>query len=169
MKFIKYSKLALLVATLTVTSLTTATAMAKPMGDKDIEMTTFNAQHQGKAHHNGEYNKHKKMMQKRFMHMAKKLQLTTEQRQRVKQIFKKAKAEREKYQPMMQAFQQAMQSLVTASSFDEQAILALKENYKSTFDQLALIKARSRFDLYAMLTPEQKDKWLTMQQRKRGL
>jgi len=131
MKFIKYSKLALLVATLTVTSLTTATAtataMAKPMADKDIEMTTFNAQHQGKAHHNGEYNKHKKMMQKRFMHMAKKLQLTTEQRQRAQQIFKNAKAEREKYQPMMQAFHQAMQSLLTASSFDEQAILALKE------------------------------------------
>jgi protein CpxP len=99
--------------------------------------------------------------------MAKKLQLTTEQRQRAQQIFKNAKAEREKYQPMMQAFHQAMQSLLTASSFDEQAILALKENYKATFDQLALIKARSRFDLFAMLTPEQKDKWLAMQQRRK--
>ena len=171
MKILNNSKLALLIATLTVTSLTTATAMANQIGDKDTTMATFNTQHQGQAHLNAT-NKmqgmHKKMMKKRFMHVAKQLQLTSEQRQRAQQIFKNAKAEREKYQPMMKAFHQTMQSLLTASSFDGSAVLALKENYKSTFEQLGLIKARSRFDLFAMLTNEQKDKWLIIQKKRQA-
>lgn len=154
MKLLNLTKTVLLASSLSVLSIA---ASAK----------TDDGQTGHKAHQAGhQQNMHKKMMHKRFKKMAKKLELTKEQRQQVKDIFKNAKEQRAAHQPMMQAFHQSMQTLLTASTFDEQAILALKASYKATFDQLGLIKAKSRYDMFALLTAEQKDKWLLMQEKK---
>lgn len=154
MKRLNLTKTVLLVASLGVFSLS---AMAKSENAAMVHKV-----HQGEH----QQNRHKKMMHKRFKYMAKELGLTQEQRQQVKEIFKKAKAQRAAYQPMMAAFQQVRQTLLTASTFDEQAILALKANYKSTFEQLGLIKDKSRYDIFALLTAEQKDKWRLLQEKR---
>jgi len=154
MTLLNLSKVILLATSLSALSLATT---AKPA---DIYIT--NKVHKGERHQN----MHQKMMHKRFKHMAKELNLTKEQRQQVREIFKDAKAQKETHQPMMATFHQAMQTLLTASTFDEQAILALKANYKSTFEQLELIKAKSRYDIFALLTTEQKDKWRLMQEKR---
>jgi len=164
MTLLNHVKPLVIAMALASTAVYTTTAVANEVENNKAQ-PAFTSKHHGEAPHNMQ-KMHKKMMRKRFKRMAHQLALTSEQRQQMKDILKNAKADREKYQPMMQAFHQAMQTLLTADTFDEQAILALKDNYKSTFEQLALIKAKSRFDMFAMLTDEQKDKWLAMQQKR---
>jgi len=154
MKLLNLTKTVLLVTSLSALSLAVS---ANPVNGERVHKT-YQGEHQ--------QNIHQKMMHKRFKHMAKELDLTKEQRQQVKEIFNNAKEQRATHQPMMKVFHQSMETLLTASTFDEQAILALKANYKPTFDQLALIKAKSRYDMFALLTEEQKDKWRLMQEKR---
>ncbi len=59
---------------------------------------------------------------------------------------------------MLESYHDEMKALIEAGSFDEQALLSLRAKYRDTFDQLALIKAKSRYDFLQMLTAEQKAK-----------
>ncbi len=161
----KNTKLALFTLTLISASalLSIAKANNHPLSNNSV--TTIAQPSNTMRHQHKHRGMHEKMMHKKFRHMAKMLSLTSEQKGQIKQIFIEAKTQRATYQPTMKAFHQAMQVLLTAPAFDEQAILDLKVNYKTTFDQLALIKAKTRYDIFALLTPEQKDKWLAMQEK----
>jgi len=156
MKLLKLTKTALVVITLSALTVTAQAKTAEHAGKHE-----FNQAHQGMP----TAKMHKKMMHKRFKHMAHALGLSKEQRSQVKAIFKDAREQKAAFKPTMQAFHQSMKELLTAATFDEQAILTLKANYKPTFDQLAIIKAKSRYDMYALLTQEQKDKWNAMHEK----
>ncbi|PCI58705.1 MAG: hypothetical protein COB35_13150 [Gammaproteobacteria bacterium] len=157
MKLLKMTKTALVVMALSTLTVTAQANTAAHVGKHE-----FSQAHQGMP----TAKMHKNMMHKRFKRMAHALGLSKEQRSQVKDIFKNAREQKVAFKPTMAAFHQAMKELLTASSFDEQAILTLKTSYKPTFDQLAMIKAKSRYDMYALLTQEQKDKWNTMHEQR---
>jgi periplasmic protein CpxP/Spy len=165
MKPYKLSKYAFVALLLSSASLLSATTWAGGKISKVNEVSTIHLAMNGEQG-NVRQGRHQKMRGKRFKHMASALALTVEQRQQVRDIFAYANNEREKYQPLLAVFHQSMQTLLTAASFDQQAILALKASYKSTFEQLDLIKAKSQYQLYALLTPVQQDKWRLQQAKK---
>ncbi|MBV7317525.1 Spy/CpxP family protein refolding chaperone [Shewanella sp. NIFS-20-20] len=132
-----------------------ATAMAKDTGEGSSD---HQVRHQKKHHQSHGCD----VMDGKGMHkMFKRLDLSDEQRQQLKQLMKQSRTDDQaKARSQMRADnRQAMSDLVTAPQFDEGAAKALLAKQAEFRQQRALNNLRLRHQAYQMLTPEQQQKW----------
>lgn len=94
---------------------------------------------------------------KHFARMAKKLELTGIQREQVKAILD---AERENVAPLRQQLAENRENLrkaIEAAPFDEAVVRALAERQNETRVELVVSRARAKSQIFALLTPEQRE------------
>lgn len=92
---------------------------------------------------------------KKLAKLSRKLELTDKQQADIKTLKRAEQDELEKFKPAMKAFRQQVKTLMSAESFDEQAFIALQTSNQDIFNQVALIKAKNKFAMKDVLTPEQ--------------
>ena len=100
-------------------------------------------------------------------HMATELGLTSQQRTDFERI---TTAAREQSRPLfrqMRDSHKAMEALIEGPAFDAAAVRAQAQTSTALMAEMAVIHARSRFDLRQLLTPEQREKMQAMH-RKHG-
>ena len=98
--------------------------------------------------------------------MAAKLGLSAEQKQEIKAIIKK---ERPAVQPILQQLQterRALRALVQAQTVDEPAIRAQAARVAAVEADMAVQRAHTAHEVRAILTPEQIEKFLTLQKER---
>jgi len=83
------------------------------------------------------------------------LDLTEEQLSAVKAIRTAAKENGEEIGAKLKNFKQAERSLIQSADFNPEAWLVLNTEYQADFMALALLKSKSKFDIWKLLTPEQ--------------
>lgn len=90
-------------------------------------------------------------------HMAKELNLTADQQAQIKSIFQ---AERTKVQPLMQQLRQneQAQNATVNGNFDEAQARAFASKQTQIMSDLIVEKQRTKSQIYAVLTPEQRQK-----------
>lgn len=91
--------------------------------------------------------------------MARYLQLTEEQQVQMKTIRENTSAEKEEFKQSMESFHDQKKALMTASEFDDEGFSALFVKYQGNFEQMALIKAKSKHAMYQLLNEEQQAKF----------
>ena len=102
---------------------------------------------------------------KHLEHMTTELGLTEQQRADVERVMTAA---REKSRPLFQQMREshkAMEALIEAPAFDETAVRAQAQSSTAMMAEMAVIRARSRFDIRQTLTPEQREKMQAMHHR----
>lgn len=99
-------------------------------------------------------NKHK------MKHLFKRLSLTEQQQVQIKAIKAQAKEQHQTLRESMKQFKTAERALLQAEIFDEQAYSALHETFQTVFAQIALVKAKTKHAFFNVLTAEQQEKWL---------
>ncbi len=92
---------------------------------------------------------------KKLAKLSRKLELTDKQQADIKTLKRAEQDELEKFKPAMKAFRQQVKTLMSAENFDEQAFIALQAGNQDIFNQVALIKAKNKFAMKDVLTPEQ--------------
>lgn len=115
--------------------------------------------HRGFRHHDGW------MLQ----HMTKELNLTTDQQTQIKSIMQ---AKKSKVQPLMQQMRQNRQaeSANITGNFDENQARAFANKQSQIMSDLIVEQERSKSQIYAVLTPEQRQKaQQLMQQREQRM
>ncbi|HKT51485.1 MAG TPA: Spy/CpxP family protein refolding chaperone [Candidatus Angelobacter sp.] len=115
--------------------------------------------HRGFRHHDGW------MLQ----HMTKELNLTTDQQTQIKSIMQ---AQKSKVQPLMQQMRQNRQaeSANITGNFDENQARAFANKQSQIMSDLIVEQERSKSQIYAVLTPEQRQKaQQLMQQREQRM
>jgi len=147
---------AILATTLIMTSVT---AYAESTNNQNVET-------EHKKNHST--NRHMKMKH-HFKKMAKRLNLSDEQKDRIKAIYQAKKEARMTQKESMIAFREQVQSLFMSSTFDDQAFLTLQNQHQSQFSQMALTRAKARHAIMQVLNAEQQEKMLTMKRKGRGL
>jgi len=105
-------------------------------------------------------------MNKRHEKLVKKLGLSESQQVQFKALKEEAKAEREALKPAMKAYREQAKALTSAETFDEQAFITLKESNQDIFAAMALIKAKTHFEMKKILTEEQLVKFKKMMNKK---
>ncbi len=90
-------------------------------------------------------------------HMTKELNLTTDQQTQIKNIMQ---AEKAKVQPLMQQLRQNEQAQDAAinSNFDEAQVRTFASQQAQIMTDLIVEKQRTKSQIYAVLTPEQRQK-----------
>lgn len=122
------------------------------------------------SHQNGggvdkQHKQHKKM--KKHLHrLAKKLDLTSEQRSEIKLIFTNIKEDRQAHKTAFSGFKEDVKSLLQASQFDENNFNALYRQYQPHFQQAIMEKAKARHGVMQVLTPKQQEKYLLMRKNR---
>jgi Spy/CpxP family protein refolding chaperone len=94
---------------------------------------------------------------KRIDRMAKKLDLTEAQQEQVKAILE---SEREKAEPLRQQLAETREKIrkaIEAEPFDEAAVRALAASQNETRVELVVSRARVRGQIFALLSPEQRE------------
>lgn len=99
---------------------------------------------------------------KHVQRMADDLDLSDAQRASVEQIMTDARAQSEPLREQMRSAREAMRGIVHADTFDEAAVRALAGQNAATMTELAVIRAKSRHAVHAVLTPEQREKMHSM-------
>ena len=96
--------------------------------------------------------------------MAKELNLTDAQQAQIKSIMR---AERTKVQPIMQQLHQneQAQNATLAGTFDEAKAQSFAAGQAQLMSSLIVEKQRAKSQIYAVLTPEQRQKALTLMQQ----
>jgi protein CpxP len=112
------------------------------------------------------HHKAKKGKHHRFKRLAKALELTDEQKAQAKTIHENAKDQMDVHKASLKSYREELKAIIAGNDFDSQAILDLRAKYKFTFDQIALIKAKEKYDFLQLLTPEQKDKLQKMMEKR---
>ena len=93
----------------------------------------------------------------RFARMAKKLDLTEAQQKQVKAILE---SEREKAAPLLQQLagnREKIRKAIEAERLDEAAVRTLAASQNETRVELVVSRARARSQIFALLTPEQRE------------
>lgn len=127
------------------------------MGDKH-EYHNSSAKHE-----NAEGRDHQHAKMKKHLHrLAKKLDLTPEQRSEIKVIYSSMKEDRQANKATFSGFKQQVQSMLQASEFDENQFTNIYAKYQPSFQKSAMEKAKVRHAVMQVLTPEQQEKFLTM-------
>jgi len=98
--------------------------------------------------------------------LAKHLDLSAEQRQQMKVIKEQSKLTNMAIHQELKAFKAEVKPLIMAETFDESAFTALQSQYQSAFAQMALQKAKTRHQIFQLLTDEQKEKMQAMRARR---
>jgi len=94
---------------------------------------------------------------KRIDRMAKKLGLTEAQKEQVKAILT---SEREKAAPLKQQLaenREKIRQVIETTPFDEAAVRTLAESQKQTHVELVVSRARTKSQIFAILSPEQRE------------
>jgi protein CpxP len=89
---------------------------------------------------------------------AKVLGLSAEQRQAIKAIVERTRNDAKQYRDQLHARRGDMRSLLEADSFDEQQARELIAQKQQAMTELKLLHMRQRFEINAVLTPEQRAK-----------
>ena len=115
------------------------------------------------------HSKHDKKysMKRQFKKMARHLQLSEEQKVKVKAIFEQAKDSREEQRASMKDFKEQVKSLMQSTVFDDKAFTEIHSQYQATFAEMALLKAKNKHAIYQVLTPEQREKFSKFKMKNR--
>lgn len=95
---------------------------------------------------------------KNLNRMLHKLGLSDQQKQDIKDIKEKAKADTEALRLSAKEFKQQAKELQDKQTFDDGAFSSLYAQYQDTFAQLALSKAKTKHAIFQVLTTEQRKK-----------
>ena len=101
----------------------------------------------------------KKLMSRKFKRMAKYLELTDEQKEQMKNIRQQAMAEGESYKVALKAYREQVKELTLADNFNESAFTTLQAQYQSNFQELGLLRAKTKHAMMQVLKEEQQSKW----------
>ena len=104
-------------------------------------------------------------MKKRLHRLAKKLDLTQTQRSEVKEIFAEMKVVRQVHKLVMSGFKKQVQSLMQMPEFNERQFDIIYMENITNFQKMALEKAKVHHKVMQVLTAEQQQKFLTMQNK----
>lgn len=99
------------------------------------------------------HKKHHKMHK-----MARFLNLSDEQKTKIKDIYQQARQDKAVLKESRKAYKTQLQEIMSAKDFDEAAFDALRQTYEPTFNEAALAKAKTRHAIYQVLTEEQREK-----------
>ena len=105
---------------------------------------------------------------RQFKRMAKRLDLTDEQKEQFKTLKAQAKTERSAMKEKVKGYKDQVKILMEAAVFDEQAFLQLHSSYQNTFAEAALLRAKHKHEMMQILTPEQQEKAKKMKNRMKG-
>lgn len=101
------------------------------------------------------------------MHILKKLDLSEEQKAQVKQIMKDAKAKKKGLYASLKEYKKSMKELVNSPNYSEQAARNLYAQYQSVFADKVVIKTNAKYQINALLTPEQQAKKAEIKEKMR--
>ena len=102
--------------------------------------------------------------------MARYLALTDEQLSEIKTIKAQSKTEGETLKEQMlslQQFKDEAKLLKDNEVFDEQAFTELYQKHSDTFASMALLRAKTKHQIFHVLTPEQQEKWQEAKEKRR--
>ncbi|TYK64526.1 Spy/CpxP family protein refolding chaperone [Colwellia echini] len=139
------------------TSLCSALVLS-PLSYADSDISNISAD-------SSQVEKHQQKSEKRFAKMVKKLDLTETQQAEIKALQTESKAEKEALKPAFKAYKEQVKTLMSAEVFDEQAFIQLQASNQDIFAAMALIKAKNKFAMKTILTPEQLKKFKKMQKK----
>ena len=94
----------------------------------------------------------------RMERLADKLDLSDAQRADFQRISDQSREQARPYVRQMIEQHKAMRKLMESDTFDEAAVRALAERGEAATTELAVIRARSAFEIRKILTPEQREK-----------
>ena len=103
-----------------------------------------------------------------FKRIAKKLDLSDEQRVKVKEIFEQAKIKRVTNKEVMKDYKLQVKNLIEAPVFDDEAFNDLHSQYQDKFSEFALLMAKNKHAISQVLTTEQREKLAKLKQKNRG-
>lgn len=92
------------------------------------------------------------------MRMFRALELTDDQKARIKEIFRRSRTDAAPYRQQLRPLRDRMRELLASSSFDEAAVRSIASQEAQISTELRVIRARTQSSLLAVLTPEQKAK-----------
>ncbi|MCF2949326.1 Spy/CpxP family protein refolding chaperone [Paraglaciecola aquimarina] len=96
------------------------------------------------------------------------LAFTDEQKAELKSIRTESKASAAELHEKLKAFKQAERELVKSAEFNAEAWLALSNEYKGDFLAMAVLKAKSKHDMWNVMTPEQQAQMLAAKENHKG-
>lgn len=106
---------------------------------------------------------HQKSSKHMMKKMAKYLELSDEQKDSMRTIFKASRESKKAEREEMKAFKAEMKQLVHAESFDEQAVRSLHQAQQAKFADKMVAMAKMKHEMFQVLTSDQKEKWLAFQ------
>ena len=122
-----------------------------------------------KSHYkNNESSSRHHKMKHHFKKLARQLNLTDEQQEKIKAIHAAQNENKTTNKANMTAFRDEVKNLLMSSTFDEQAFLNLHNQQQSQFSQMALARAKAKHAVMQILNEEQQDKMLTMKRKGKG-
>lgn len=95
--------------------------------------------------------------ERRLEHMARELGLSETQRVGVEGIMSAGREQAQPYVEQLKAARESMRPLIEAETLDESAVRALAASKGAAMVELAVIRARGRHQVRALLTPEQRE------------
>ena len=110
---------------------------------------------------------HKKK-ENRNANKLKRLKLTEQQQASIKEIRTAANTESKDIKTQLKAFKEAEQKLVQSNDFNVEAWNQLHSKYQNDFQTLAILKAKSKHDVWNQLSPEQQQKSIKLSLKKRN-
>jgi periplasmic protein CpxP/Spy len=111
--------------------------------------------------HTNQVKKDKKHpMMRQYKKMVKHLQLSEDQKVKVKAIFEQAKVSSHAQRESMKGFKVQVKSLMEAPVFDDKAFNELHSQYQTKFSEMALLKAKNKHAILQVLTAEQREKFM---------
>ncbi len=103
---------------------------------------------------------------KSLRRLAKKLDLSAEQRSQIKTIFAQRKAGHKERKESMAGFKAKVDTMLQNNEFDESNFAVIYSEYQAEFEQMAMEKAKARYEILQVLTPEQQQKFLKMRKHR---
>ena len=122
---------------------------------------------EGKAKHKDRAESEERFQRGGKDHFAK-LTLTDEQKTVIKTIKQQAKAQNTQTKQQEMAFRQAERALIASAAFNESAYQALQANYQDEHLQHALLMAKTRHDIWNVLSTEQQAQALAKMEERRA-
>lgn len=150
-----YSKLTPYVA-MGVLALTLSSVNANASGHK-------NEHHKSSAAMESVDDGHKQTkIKKSLRRLSKKLDLSAEQRSKIKAIFAQNKAVHQQRRDTVSGFKAKVDAMLQNNAFDESQFEVIYSEYQAGFTKMAMDRAKARHEILQVLTPEQQQTFLKM-------
>lgn len=95
--------------------------------------------------------------------LERRLDLDSAQSQQMTTIMQQQASALAAYKGEIEAHRAAEKTLIQSDTFDQEAYLQLNQEFASTVIEMEMIKAKSRYDMFHILTPEQRQVMAEMQ------